>query len=1235
MTIQDLPVWPFEPNWTASVGETLEWLTDVLQSPTGSEQRRSMRYFPRKTLNFTIATEGEERSLLDNLLMTYSAQEWYLPIWYDVSITTAVSSGTSIPVVPSSGIAVGTIIFIMGSTVYDYQIAEVTAVGASTITLADAPGTIIPSGSRIFPMTIGRLVEQPAITAMSDGVETAIPQFLITEKPVDPGVTPRTAGPLIVDGLIVNAYHQETGRGGYFHHNSGTSEGQFIFIYALYLAYEQLVGGTSEQQEVAFWYKSLAETMLDAMGTGDSYVGPMLRQPIPPNIDTITLLHWLFAARGDIPGQQIILTYEVTPSGGNITIPASAGGENVFKVWQIYPGTSALLYDSPFSPAYDIASPAGETQILITEDDWSFVGGVAEIDIPAGAPTEATWKVVYGYTTDNIIPRGFAFEAYPNWTSIPAGYAACAPDTFRWFEQAMQKAILHDARPGNVDKWTSLKNAMQRSAVRGQAITDLREVIEPMPGFEAVPVNGAPDGMYCWTDAEGALGPTGGGNPDWKGHNFWSRNASGVIVGSLPKGVSQIGRGFTDQWREAETYQDADQYLYINIGAGRLFEATEHLRVYVSSTQAYDPATRWFADIATLVDFEATSDTIEFFIPRTSFRLATNFEPGEDTTWGTTLPAGTELQNFGIEVAVDSDVTVRLHSLRLVSDNTPEAVLGSKMPFFPGAMPFAINADLKRQRFVGWNGSPFHGYQLPDHWWWLGNDSAVMHADLTVADLPIPAADGSLTYPLSPTNAGSAVAKITRGLLMEQQLHFLKQAQEKYAADGGPNGFFAHTFVMNTPARASLGNPTPHTWVYVNDDPNTRWVGYQTRVVESLAELALLTDGDNRFTDARTLALTIVDAWLTRLNVIWPDLNGVTPPGGVGLVYGMPTDFPDPAISAPQTLYEEPHAAAHVLRACLTLKKDGGASTALYNSLITRCWTYLEMMWCTTGEMAYTWSPDPDARQWYGFWHGDIMTALALMLENTVLLPSGINPDTVALRLVQTKSWLEEWGVGFLKDNEAAGLLEQYRGAHVLTLEPNWAESTERSQARLLDTMDHPTGISEQVDTAGRPFPTQRHRWVLDGVADHSRFYALMQALRGRAVALWVPTWMDDMRVSENIAADDGTITVARCGFTLAGGPRPERQDIMIETTAGERFYRRITDSTIDGSTEVIGLDYPLGVAVTSAQVLRVCFISLMRMDQDSVEIDHLTDREGVSEVQITFRAAPDTRVPTAAFYEV
>lgn len=260
-------------------------------------------------------------------------------------------------------------------------------------------------------------------------------------------------GPLVKAGLVTNAYDRQNGRGDYFHFNAGTSEGQSIGIEGALRAARVLMAGSDADKTAAAWYRLLGVGLLGAIGTG-TRKGPMLRQPFPTSADTITLLHWLFAAKGAVPGQAANFDYVGVVDNGKIRIPRS----DIYNVWQIYPTDAYLLYESPFSPAYDGAG----NQVSVTIADWEVDGSSTVITIPPGAPVKSQWKVVYGFYHGSI-PQGQAFEAYPFWTPIPDGYAAGAPDTFRWFDIAITEAmkVIADG------KWSALRAALRKSAVRG------------------------------------------------------------------------------------------------------------------------------------------------------------------------------------------------------------------------------------------------------------------------------------------------------------------------------------------------------------------------------------------------------------------------------------------------------------------------------------------------------------------------------------------------------------------------------------------------------------------------------------------------------------------------------------------------------------------------------------------------------------------------------------------------
>ena len=89
MAVEDLPLWTLLPNWAAGMTERLVWLSPVLASPSGAEQRFAVRQTPRRSFDLAMQAVGEERQWLDNALTTGAALRWYAPIFPDRRHTTA------------------------------------------------------------------------------------------------------------------------------------------------------------------------------------------------------------------------------------------------------------------------------------------------------------------------------------------------------------------------------------------------------------------------------------------------------------------------------------------------------------------------------------------------------------------------------------------------------------------------------------------------------------------------------------------------------------------------------------------------------------------------------------------------------------------------------------------------------------------------------------------------------------------------------------------------------------------------------------------------------------------------------------------------------------------------------------------------------------------------------------------------------------------------------------------
>lgn len=103
--------------------------------------------------------------------------------------------------------------------------------------------------------------------------QKAINSWFTGEEPTDEGEgDPDYGGTgLIFNGLIVNAYHTEQGRQGYFHPNSGTSEGQYVFAGACYMAAEAIQDYIDDHQPVPEGMK--VDGTLPNARPGDAYEG--------------------------------------------------------------------------------------------------------------------------------------------------------------------------------------------------------------------------------------------------------------------------------------------------------------------------------------------------------------------------------------------------------------------------------------------------------------------------------------------------------------------------------------------------------------------------------------------------------------------------------------------------------------------------------------------------------------------------------------------------------------------------------------------------------------------------------------------------------------------------------------------------------------------------------------------------------------------------------------------------
>jgi hypothetical protein len=207
-------------------------------------------------------------------------------------------------------------------------------------------------------------------------------------------------------------------------------------------------------------------------------------------------------------------------------------------------------------------------------------------------------------------------------------------------------------------------------------------------------------------------------------------------------------------------------------------------------------------------------------------------------------------------------------------------------------------------------------------------------------------------------------------------------------------------------------------------------------------------------------------------------------------------------------------------------------------------------------------------------------------------------------------------------DWPAATGLATYRTLPVLEDSPDVSSAPAGDYSREANIIDSTTGAIDVDDTAQLGFPGIVHQWFLKGRTARSNFRKLLYLLKGRARMIWVPSYNADLLLIGTLGSSAVAMTVEAAGLAQLAAVQ-NRRDIRIELLTGAVYYRRIASvaAGMTSATEVATLDSSLGSAISAAQVRRISFMTVSRLDADEIEIQHLTMADGIATAQTRFTA--------------
>lgn len=204
----------------------------------------------------------------------------------------------------------------------------------------------------------------------------------------------------------------------------------------------------------------------------------------------------------------------------------------------------------------------------------------------------------------------------------------------------------------------------------------------------------------------------------------------------------------------------------------------------------------------------------------------------------------------------------------------------------------------------------------------------------------------------------------------------------------------------------------------------------------------------------------------------------------------------------------------------------------------------------------------------------------------------------------------------------AADSGDSYAGYQVYLGRTNWADPIEVEASRQLETLDYDTGAPWVDDLSGLATLLKSWHWTLKSRAEIVALRGWMAARAGKRVPFWSAAQGVDLEVVAAIGSSDTAITIRNIGYARYLNGRADCRHLVIESRAGVRYYRSIPSSTeIDDASETLAIDSALGITLQPADIARVRFLHLVRLDSDDIEIEWHTSE--VAECSTMLRSLP------------
>lgn len=194
-------------------------------------------------------------------------------------------------------------------------------------------------------------------------------------------------------------------------------------------------------------------------------------------------------------------------------------------------------------------------------------------------------------------------------------------------------------------------------------------------------------------------------------------------------------------------------------------------------------------------------------------------------------------------------------------------------------------------------------------------------------------------------------------------------------------------------------------------------------------------------------------------------------------------------------------------------------------------------------------------------------------------------------------------------DDWTAQTTTQYKGLPVVLARPNETTDPVMSMGRTSEVLSTGLGQDFHLDVSDVTTITQTHRYLLKTKAEVSEYKQFMYYLKGKVKAVWVPTYREDLVMTQISTLSSDIIAVEHCNYTAMVAVRRGRSHIRMELKSGVIYYFAIVSSRVENDDEeVLTLDSAVVLTIAPTDVKMISFMMTARSSSDAIELGFHTD---------------------------